>query len=90
MKPKIIIFDEPTSSLDKNVQMQILDMLRDLQQEYKITYIFISHDLHVVQSICNNMAVMKDGEIIEYGKSNEIINNPKHEYTRQLIEAAWI
>ena len=90
MKPKIIIFDEPTSSLDKNVQMQILDMLRDLQQEYKITYIFISHDLHVVQSICNNMAVMKDGEIIEYGKSNEIINNPKHKYTRQLIEAAWI
>ncbi len=90
MKPKIIIFDEPTSSLDKNVQLQIIKLLKDLQQEYKITYIFISHDLHIVRSICNNMLVMKEGSVVEYGKSDDIINNPKEDYTKTLINAAWI
>ena len=89
MKPKVIIFDEPTSSLDKNIQLQILKLLKDLQQEYKITYIFISHDLHIVKSICNNMIVMKDGKVVEYGKSDEIIHNPQNEYTKNLIQAAW-
>lgn len=89
MKPKVIIFDEPTSSLDKNIQLQILKLLKDLQQEYKITYIFISHDLHIVESICNNMIVMKDGKVVEYGKSNAIIHNPQNEYTKNLIQAAW-
>lgn len=89
MKPKVIIFDEPTSSLDKNIQLQILKLLKDLQQEYKITYIFISHDLHIVKSICNNMIVMKEGAVVEYGKSEDIIHNPKNDYTKNLIKAAW-
>ena len=89
MKPKVIIFDEPTSSLDKNIQLQILKLLKELQKEYKITYIFISHDLHIVKSICNNMIVMKDGKVVEYGKSDEIIHNPQNEYTKNLIQAAW-
>lgn len=89
MKPKVIIFDEPTSSLDKNIQLQILKLLKELQKEYKITYIFISHDLHIVKSICNNMIVMKEGQVVEYGKSDEIIHNPQNNYTKSLIQAAW-
>lgn len=90
MKPKVIIFDEPTSSLDKNVQLQIIRLLKELQKEFNITYIFISHDLHIVKSICNNMMVMKSGEVVEYGKIVDIITNPKEEYTKQLIEAALL
>ena len=55
----------------------------------KITYIFISHDLHIVKSICNNMIVMKDGQVVEYGKSDEIIHNPQNNYTKSVIQAAW-
>lgn len=90
MKPKVIIFDEPTSSLDKNVQLQIIRLLKELQKEFNITYIFISHDLHIVKSICNNMMVMKSGEVVEYGKIVDIITNPKEEYTKQLIDAALL
>ena len=89
MQPKIIILDEPTSSLDKNVQQNILNILRDLQKEFNISYIFISHDLHVIKSMCNNIIVMKEGEVVERGTSEEIINAPKNDYTKELISAAF-
>ena len=90
MKPDIIIFDEPTSSLDKNVQFQILSLLRELQKEYGLSYIFISHDLHVINSICNNIMVMRQGSIVEQGSRFDIMENPKHEYTKSLISAACL
>ena len=89
LKPELIVLDEPTSSLDVSVQAQVLDLLQRLQKEYQLAYIFISHDLKVVQAMSDNVIVMKDGLVVEQGKTATIFHQPKAEYTKSLISAAF-
>ena len=89
LKPNFLILDEPTSSLDRSVQSQVLNLLRALQNKYNMTYLFISHDLKVIKAICHDIIVMKDGLVLETGTTKKILNNPKHEYTRSLLKAAF-
>ncbi len=88
LKPKFMILDEPTSALDRAIQREILDLLKKLQTEYKMAYLFISHDLKVIQSICHRVLVMHHGQIVENGDTNQIFKNPQHPYTQKLIAAA--
>ncbi|GAA3987829.1 ABC transporter ATP-binding protein [Mucilaginibacter dorajii] len=85
LQPKFIICDESVSALDVSVQAQVLNLIRELQQEFKLTYIFISHDLAVIKHISDRMMVMNKGEIIETGYPDDIYYNPKEEYTKKLI-----
>ncbi|MGZ3766211.1 MAG: ABC transporter ATP-binding protein [Mucilaginibacter sp.] len=85
LKPKFIICDESVSALDVSVQAQVLNLIRELQQEFNLTYIFISHDLSVIKHISDRVMVMNKGEIIETGDPDEIYYNPKMEYTKRLI-----
>ncbi|MFA0569406.1 ABC transporter ATP-binding protein [Vibrio gallaecicus] len=85
LKPEFILLDEPTSSLDRTVQSQVLDLLKSLQEKYGLTYLFISHDLDVVKSLCHYTIVMKAGHIVEQGATEQLFNDPKHEYTKQLV-----
>jgi ABC-type oligopeptide transport system ATPase subunit len=87
LKPDIIIADEPVSSLDVSVQAQILNLLKNLAKENNITLILISHDLAVVSFLCERVIVMNKGKALEQGTADEIINSPKEEYTKRLIEA---
>ena len=88
VKPEIIIFDEAVSALDVSVRAQILDLIAKLCRSLDLTYIFISHDLSVVRTITDNVMVMENGKIIEYGNTEKILTDPKHEYTVKLIQAA--
>jgi len=88
LKPKLIILDEPTSALDRTVQFQIVQLLKKLQEKYGLSYIFISHDLTVIRAMSHRILVMKQGEIIESGSADQIFNEPKEAYTRQLLMAA--
>ncbi len=90
MEPKLIILDEPTSALDMSVQVSILDLLKKLQQEKGLTYIFISHDLRVVRAISHKILVMKDGKIVEQGSAKDVFESPKQEYTQKLFKAAFL
>ncbi|BCL72918.1 peptide ABC transporter ATP-binding protein [Vibrio nigripulchritudo] len=85
LKPEFVLLDEPTSSLDRTVQAQVLDLLKSLQEKYGLTYLFISHDLNVVKSLCHYTLVLKQGEVIEQGDTAKLFNAPEHEYTRQLV-----
>lgn len=85
LKPEFILLDEPTSSLDRTVQAQVLELLKSLQEKYQLTYLFISHDLNVVKSLCHYTIVMKAGEVIEKGETEQLFSNPRHEYTHQLV-----
>ncbi|AVP55182.1 ABC transporter ATP-binding protein [Clostridium tetani] len=85
LKPKFIVLDEPTSMLDVSVQAQIIQLLKKIQKEFNITYLFISHDLDLVTAFCDEIAVMDKGKIIEIGKNYDIYNNPQEEYTKKLI-----
>ena len=87
LKPKILILDEPTSALDVTIQSQILELLKDLQEKYSMSYIFISHDMNVIRSVSDKILVLKTGKIIEYDIANSIFNNPKNEYTKNLIRS---
>ena len=87
VQPRLIICDESVSALDVSVQAQVLNLLKDLQEEHGLTYIFISHDLSVVKFMSDMMAVMLDGKIVEQGPSEAIYRTPREEYTRRLIEA---
>ncbi len=89
LKPKVVVLDEPTSALDLSVQKQIIDLLRDLQRDFNLSYIFISHDLKVVQAMSHSVLVMKDGKIVEMGTTQEIFNDPKQLYTQHLMKAAF-
>ena len=88
MSPAFMILDEPTSALDRSIQIQVIKLLKDLQDEYSLTYLFISHDLKVIRSMSDEIFVMKQGRIIEAGSANEVFDNPKEEYTRKLLNAA--
>ena len=88
LKPKLIILDEPTSSLDRSVQSQVITLLRDLQQAHNLTYLFITHDLKVVKALCHEIIVMKSGEVVEAGPADNIFRNPQKDYTRELLKAA--
>ncbi|HWR60637.1 MAG TPA: ABC transporter ATP-binding protein [Clostridia bacterium] len=87
LMPKLVVLDEPTSSIDVVSQAQILDLLLDLKKRFDLTYIIISHDLSVVSYMSDNIAVMYLGKIVEYGKSEIIFKNPKHPYTKALFAA---
>ncbi|MEM7027564.1 MAG: dipeptide ABC transporter ATP-binding protein [Pseudomonadota bacterium] len=87
LKPKLIICDEPTSALDVSVQAQILALLKDLQQEYKISYLFITHNISVVEYIAHYVAVMYKGCVVEQGAVNDVLQNPQNEYTKKLLSA---
>lgn len=86
-RPRFIVCDEPVSALDISVQGQILNLLLDLKEELNLTYLFISHDLKVVKHICDRIAVMYKGKLVELGTKDEVLNSPKDEYTRHLIES---
>lgn len=87
LKPKLIVCDEPVSALDVSIQSQILNLLKDLQQEFDLTYLFISHDLGVVHYISDRICVMFLGKVCEIGDTEEIYGNPMHPYTRFLLDA---
>jgi ABC-type oligopeptide transport system ATPase subunit len=87
LEPRLIVCDEPTSALDVSIQSQILNLLGDLQDEMGLSYLFISHDMAVIHHICDRIAVMYNGRIVEEGSRDEIINAPKHEYTQALLSA---
>lgn len=85
LKPELIILDEPTSSLDRTVQAQILALLKSLQQKHRLAYIFISHDLHVVRALCHQVVVLRQGEVVEQGECERVFADPQQPYTRQLL-----
>ena len=79
--------DEPTSALDITIQNQILDLLQNLQEKYSLSYIFISHDMNVIRSVSDKILVLKTGKLIEYNYAEIVFNNPKDEYTKNLISS---
>jgi microcin C transport system ATP-binding protein len=87
LRPKLLVLDEPTSALDMTVQVQIVELLRDLQQKYGLAYLFISHDLNVIRAMSHKIIVMKQGDVIEQGTATDLFENPQTEYTRQLLKA---
>ncbi|RWR49327.1 dipeptide ABC transporter ATP-binding protein [Sinirhodobacter ferrireducens] len=87
LNPALLVLDEPVSALDLSVQAQVLNLLADLQEEFGLTYVFISHDLSVVRYIADDVMVMHKGEVVEQGTRDEIFSNPRHPYTQQLFAA---
>jgi ABC-type oligopeptide transport system ATPase subunit len=87
LEPKFIVCDEPTSALDVSIQAQIINLLTDLQEEFGLSYLFISHDMAVIQHVCKRIAVMYKGKIVETGSRDEILTNPQHKYTQSLLSA---
>ena len=88
MQPKIIILDEPTSALDATVQQQVLQLLAQLQAKFGISYILISHDLAVVRALAHRVMVLQHGEMLETGPVEQVLNEPQHPYTQQLLAAS--
>jgi microcin C transport system ATP-binding protein len=88
LQPELIILDEPTSALDRTVQKQVIHLLRDLQEKYGLSYVFISHDLAVVRALSHKLLVLKNGKVVEYGDAADIFRNPQHEYTKELLNAS--
>jgi len=87
LEPKFIVCDEPTSALDVSIQAQIINLLTDLQGEFGLSYLFISHDMAVIQHVCRNIAVMYQGKIVEHGEREQILESPRHKYTQSLLSA---
>jgi ABC-type microcin C transport system duplicated ATPase subunit YejF len=88
LKPKLLVLDEPTSALDRSVQSEIITLLRDLQAQHGLSYVFISHDIAVVRAMADRIAVMRAGQIVEIGETDHIIAAPQHPYTQELLQAA--
>ncbi|WP_210260394.1 ABC transporter ATP-binding protein [Hongsoonwoonella zoysiae] len=89
LKPKLVVLDEPTSALDRTIQKQIVELLRKLQRDHGLTYLFISHDLAIVRALADRVMVMQHGRIVEAGETEAIFEHPVQDYTRELIAAAW-
>ncbi len=89
LRPKLLVLDEPTSALDMTVQVQIVELLRELQRRHGLAYIFISHDLRVIRALSHRVMVMQAGDVVEEGTAEEVFANPQSEYTRTLIKAAF-
>jgi microcin C transport system ATP-binding protein len=89
LRPKLLILDEPTSALDMTIQAQVIELLQKLQNKHDMTYIFITHDLRVIRSLADQIAVMRRGKIVEQGPSDRIFASPEHSYTRSLFQAAF-
>jgi peptide/nickel transport system ATP-binding protein len=89
LEPEFILLDEPTSALDLSVQAQIIDLLRKLQDEKGLSYLFISHDLKVVRALCHRVMVMQHGRIVEQGPVADVLTHPQTEYTARLVRAAF-
>jgi peptide/nickel transport system ATP-binding protein len=87
-KPKLVICDEPVSMLDATIQSQVLDLMQELKEEFKLTYLFITHDLWLARFLCDRIAVMNQGQIVEMGETKKIFSNPTHPYTKELLGAA--
>lgn len=87
LQPKLIIADEPVSALDVSVQAQVLNFMQDIQKEFDLSYLFISHDLSVVKYLCDRIGVMYEGRLVEEGSASDIYNNPQHPYTKRLLVA---
>jgi microcin C transport system ATP-binding protein len=89
LKPDLILLDEPTSALDRTVQKQIVALLRRLQQEHGLTYLFISHDLAVVRALAHDLIVMKEGQVVERGQTDQLFAGARHPYTQELLAASF-
>jgi ABC-type oligopeptide transport system ATPase subunit len=85
--PSFLVCDEPTSALDVSIQAQIVNLLGDLQRDLGLSYLFISHDMAVIQHVCTRIAVMLHGKIVEIGERDQILHDPQHEYTKRLLSA---
>ena len=90
LEPKLILLDEPTSALDVSIQMQVLELLKDLQSRLGLAYLCISHDLKVIRYLSDYVYVMKDGSIVENGLSKNLFDSPKHPYTQELLAASLV
>jgi oligopeptide transport system ATP-binding protein len=88
LRPKVIVCDEPVSGLDLSIQGQVLNVLKDLQRELGVAYVFISHDMSVVRNMADRVAVLYQGQMVECGSTDRVLESPEHEYTRALIAAA--
>jgi len=87
LQPRLLVADEPTSALDVTVQAEVLDLLRELRDTRGMAILFVSHDLAVIAELCDRVAVMRAGEIIEQGRASDVIASPRHDYTRELLAA---
>ena len=90
LRPRVVVLDEPTSALDMTVQVQIVDLLRDLQKRHGLAYLFISHDLRVIRALAHKVVVMLKGDIVEAGSSDAVFDAPQHVYTQTLLAAAFV
>jgi peptide/nickel transport system ATP-binding protein len=88
MRPRLIVADEPVSALDVSVQAQVIELFEQVRREFQLSMVFITHDLRVAAQMCDHIAVMRRGELVEYGETATVLGNPQHAYTRELIAAA--
>ena len=88
VKPELIICDEPTSALDVSVRSQVLKLLKKLQDENDLSYLFITHDLSIISLVADDVAVMKEGKIVEQGAVSDVMHHPQHAYTKKLLHSA--
>ena len=87
VEPQLIICDEPTSALDVSIRAEVMDLLQELQREYGVSYLFITHDLSIIPTLAHHVAVMREGRLVEQGTAEDILTRPQHEYTKKLLES---